>query len=520
MQDKIETDREAIEIALFADLHSEEEIIELLDRGFEWYNDDADALAADVDYFFRQSRDPEARTGPVEGDPPITNPARVVAISATTASAIRQHPKVENAPVEKIQLIQHVRKYHRVLLLDILTEMGKETIAELYHELYKAEVDHERPRPLIGISGMEARPDEHPEFDWFIKIPLAAANEICQARFHNGNWGGEYDPETNEVVGEPNYHIDNNCIYVPEEHGTALLSNRQKEAFERIAEVAWTSVPQKQYQYVYNQAEIVKDRIEELIRHGEQEDLWTDWDPQQNLLRLVRNAAKEVEDLDATEFHQAEEYYEAVKEYDADGFGEGQAKRNIKSVMSLAKKLGKIADSSEYPAVEIQRYDRGPADYSIGRGSGNYKQITVDELDDIFELPCFQNMIDALKLDNGGPVRKDLFNFVRMVYWLEGYHELDGSQREDAVVDDIHDLFESKWDWYDEETTDYQARYELRHGEIDGEAPLPMNCDNHDMQRHCIGKSFCPYNIYQSLPFPESMYDQLDDSDSTGRYRA
>jgi hypothetical protein len=107
-----------------------------------------------------------------------------------------------------------------------------------------------------------------------------------------------------------------------------------------------------------------------------------------------------------------------------------------------------------------------------------------------------------------------------MVYWLEGYHELDESQREDAVVDDIHDLFESKWDWYDEETTDYQARYELRHGEIDGEAPLPMNCDNHDMQRHCIGKSFCPYDIYQSLPFPEAMFDQLDDSDSTAQYQA
>jgi len=103
--------------------------------------------------------------------------------------------------------------------------------------------------------------------------------------------------------------------------------------------------------------------------------------------------------------------------------------------------------------------------------------------------------------------------------WTSG-RELIESQREDAVVDDIHDLFENKWDWYDEETTDCQARYELRHGEIDGEAPLPMNCDNHDMQRHCIGKSFCAYNIYQSLPFPESMYDQLDDSDGTGQYQA
>ncbi|EMA19056.1 primase-associated protein [Haloarcula marismortui] len=519
MHEQIETDREAIEVALFADIHSEKEILQLLDRGFNWYNDDADKLAADVDYFFRQSQDPDNRTKDPEGDPPISNPARVVAISATTASAIRQHPKLENAPAEKIELIQHVRKYHTVLLLDIVVEMGPQTVAEIYDKVYKAEIDHERPRPMSGASGFRVRPDEHPEFDKFIEIPLAAANEICQARFHNGMWGGEYDPETNEVVGEPNYHIDNNCIYVPEEHGATLLSTRQKEVFEQIAEIAWTSVPQKQYQYVYNQVDRIKDRIEDLIRHGEQENLWTDWDPQQNLLRLVRNAAKEADDLDATEFHQAEDYHEAVKEYDADGFGEGQAKRKISSVRSLANSLVEIARSDEYRGVEYRTYDdRRNSEYSVGRGSGNYAQITVDDLDDIFELPCFQNMIDALKLDNGGPVRKDLFNFVRMVYWLEGYHELDGSQREDAVVDDIHDLFKNKWDWYDEETTDYQARYELRHGEIDGEAPLPMNCDNPDMQRHCIGKSFCPYNIYQSLPFPESMYDQLDDSDGVSQY--
>jgi len=39
-------------------------------------------------------------------------------------------------------------------------------------------------------------------------------------------------------------------------------------------------------------------------------------------------------------------------------------------------------------------------------------------------------------------------------------------QREDAVVDDIHELFENKWDWYDKETTDYQDRYESRHGAL------------------------------------------------------
>ncbi|EMA31464.1 hypothetical protein C444_08170 [Haloarcula japonica DSM 6131] len=46
-----------------------------------------------------------------------------------------------------------------------------------------------------------------------------------------------------------------------------------------------------------------------------------------------------------------------------------------------------------------------------------------------------------------------------------------------------------------------------------------MHCNNLDMQSHCIGKSFGPYNSYQSLSFLKAMYNQFDDSDSTGQYR-
>jgi hypothetical protein len=123
-------------------------------------------------------------------------------------------------------------------------------------------------------------------------------------------------------------------------------------------------------------------------------------------------------------------------------------------------------------------------------------------------------MAEALKLENSGPVRKDLYNFVRMVFWLKGYQELPEREREDAVVEDIHDLFEQMWDWYDPATTEYQARYEIREGEIEGDIPLPMHCDNPDMERHCIGRELCPYSIYGSLPFPDEMYDQLPDDDN------
>jgi len=43
-----------------------------------------------------------------------------------------------------------------------------------------------------------------------------------------------------------------------------------------------------------------------------------------------------------------------------------------------------------------------------------------------------------------------------------------------------------------------------------------MNCDNDDMQRYCIGQEQCPYSIWGSLPFPDEMYDQLDEAGFTG----
>ena len=109
------------------------------------------------------------------------------------------------------------------------------------------------------------------------------------------------------------------------------------------------------------------------------------------------------------------------------------------------------------------------------------------------------------RLQEKKPVRKDLFNLVRMAWWLPQYR--DASTEE--FISDVKDLF-SRWPWYDDEVTEYQIRYELDN-DIGGEIPLPMTCANDDMQRYCIGRDQCPYSIYGSLPFPDEMYEQLDD---------
>ncbi len=80
----------------------------------------------------------------------------------------------------------------------------------------------------------------------------------------------------------------------------------------------------------------------------------------------------------------------------------------------------------------------------------------------------------------------------------------------DKVVEDLKELF-SRYDWYDEEVTEEQVRYEFRRGERPGnERYLPMGCNNDDMRRWCIGRDECQYSIYGSLPFVDPMYDKLD----------
>ncbi|RLM94331.1 primase-associated protein [Haloarcula sp. Atlit-7R] len=517
---QVDSYKKAWEVLAFADEHSNSELKQVLDRGFKEYAEGGgeEDLIEDVDTICEWAFNPTIRTKRFD-EPKLKVPGVLAVLSTLASCAIRKHEYLENAPPEKIQLIQHVQYMHTNLLMTMMGQFDPDWFLHIGDRLYEKELDQARPHPACGATAIVLHEDADPEFDKFFEIPMVAATERCKARFHGGSWGGRYGPEDNEAVGETHYHIRDNNIYVPIEHAEALLWERQSNAFEALIEFGWEAIDHDEIQTIFNESKNIQPEIEDLLKHGDKDQLWTDWDPQENLLRLVRNAANQVDDLDPTEYNKARVYYDAIEDYGANGFGESSAKERIKSVRSLANSLATIADSADYKQVDVRRYDdRRNSEYAVG-SNGSGKQITLDSLDDIFELPCFKNMVEALKLENSGPVRKDLYNFVRMVYWLEGYHNLPEQQREDAVVDDIHDLFESKWDWYDRETTDYQARYELRNGDINGNTPFPMHCDNPDMQSHCIGKHACPYSIYGSLPFPQEMYDQLEDNERGGQQR-
>jgi len=520
---RIDSEEEALKVTAYAKDYSGGDIRNLVHRGFDIYREGqteeeaARDLLNDIDYFFQQAMDADVRNNYIE-DPPVSRPSVLAVLSMVTANAVQKHPDLENVPLSKIQLVEYLRAYHTNLLLGNIRQASGETKAEIADQLYREEMNHKRPRPATGISGLRHRPDEHEKFEWFFEIPLVAAGELCEARMVDGHWGGGYDPDANTALGEPNCHIDNNCVYVPMSHTFWYLAQLQEDIFEHLVTVGSEYVKDSEIQWALNNSEVIKPTIDDISEHGDMGELWTDWDPQKNLLRLVRNATGNEPDLDPTEYNLAEDYYDAIQNYEVNKFGEKSAKQGIDSVRSLASKLTSLSNSDQFSVVDHRTYTgHRNSEYTVGKSSGNYREVTLDTLEDIFELPCFQNMVDDLKLENSGPVRKQLFNFVRMVYWLQGYHDLPEQQREDAVVEDIHELFENKWDWYDRETTDYQARYELRNGEINGNVPVPMGCDNKDMEHHCIGRRACPYSIYQSLPFPQDLYDYLDELSEYGR---
>ena len=79
------------------------------------------------------------------------------------------------------------------------------------------------------------------------------------------------------------------------------------------------------------------------------------------------------------------------------------------------------------------------------------------------------------------------------------------SLQNDFNLADIKAAF-SEYPWYDEDTTDYQVRYEMN------QDAQPVSCtnENEKFTQFCIGRENCDYSIYASLPLKQSVYDTLD----------
>uniref|UniRef100_UPI0005B1ED31 primase-associated protein n=1 Tax=Haloferax sp. ATB1 TaxID=1508454 RepID=UPI0005B1ED31 len=272
-----------------------------------------------------------------------------------------------------------------------------------------------------------------------------------------------------------------------------------RRAFKKLLRVQEENLSEDQLTWLTTNESAITERIDRFIETGHHERIWRDWNPGERTIRVIRDAIRDAPDevVSLGEFHSAKELFEVVESYDP----EAGWKRDVCNRISSPRSLGNLlASQRDHRSLTIREHGN-TNHYRIQESSRGVQPLTVESIEDLFELPCMANM--AERLHEKKPVRKDLYNFARMVMWLPQYQDSDL----ETIVTDLKDVF-SRWPWYDEQVTDYQIRYEFSNT-IGGDTPLPMNCDNDDMQRYCIGQEQCPYSIWGSLPFPDEMYDQL-----------
>jgi DNA primase large subunit len=156
----------------------------------------------------------------------------------------------------------------------------------------------------------------------------------------------------------------------------------------------------------------------------------------------------------------------------------------------MSKFLSHNVDSK---AVEKRSTGRA-TEYSIQAVSASgFKQIEVTDHTDLRELPCISNLHEHLQ--KGKPTHYPLFSYARLLLSLQN----------DFSLTDLKAAF-SEYPWYDEETTEYQVRYEMNRDF----QPVSCNNENEKFTQYCIGRENCDYSIYASLPFKQEVYDSLD----------
>lgn len=484
-------ERTAYRIAALPPEYQDTQITELFTRGYDRYRVDgeyqADDLLDDVEQFGTAAFKSRVRTSALD-DPFVDEPATLAVLATLSAICVKSHSMFEDTPPRRIQPLYDIRELYVNNLASLLREYADPTLyQEIAELLYGKEDSEDGPHPGRVCTAIT----EKPEFGGglYLEIPMAAASRKCLVRATSTETGSN-------TQGEILTRIANNHLYVPVGDFDRKYRSYAEQAFKKLLRVQENEITEEQRTWLTTNESAISEQLERFQHAGHTERLWRDWQPGQRLIRVVRAAVRHATDEHAEtgEYHTAEELYNALESYDTDSNWEQTVIDSISSPSSLAKSL---TDNESHPAVTVDR-DGTVNRYRIGYASRSSQRLDIETIDDVFQLPCLAAMESRLHEEK--PVRKDLYSFVRLVMWLPHYH----NRSLDAILADLKDIF-SRWPWYDEEITEYQIRYEFSNT-IDGDPPLPMNCDNDDLQRYCIGQDQCPYSIWGSLPFPEQMY--------------
>lgn len=446
---------------------------------------------------------------------PLETPGQLALLSTYSAIIVKQHgqfePELTTGNEKAIQLLHDVREYYTVRLVDLIEISGmfEEMIQEIGEVLYQKDVsDVEFHHPGRVVADVRV-PDGCERYH--LEIPMVAASQRC---LHYD--GDDRIPENLDVF------FRNNHVYVPvmyiDEHweeylkqGFKHLLQVQEEQELSDNEILWLA---------QNESRITK----KINRYRESSDfgrLYTTEGSDWNKIQFLRSALEESDEItpEPETYFTANQILSAVTDYDAEYSNE----RRQKQQLDTEQKIGSFLGGVDHPLVVVEEtHRRKPNHYWIQQYTGPTPISIVDsdnlgdhDLEQIFQLPCMANMDEHLSENE--PVRKDLWNFVRMLMWLPPYYEHKDAEKNEILIDklvsDVHDLFD-RWDWYNPEITEEQTRYEYQRGERPGnDRYLPMSCNNDDMREYCIGRDKCEFSIYGSLPFVDAMYAKLDEED-------
>ena len=465
---------------------------QLFERGYQrWTVNDTqqtEKMLAGIERFTCDAFAPSTREEAAER-PYIDDIGMLAVLTTLGAVCIMDHPKLEDTPSRHLALLDDLRELYVNNIASLIREYDDFALhQEIAETLYAKDSGEDGPHPGRVCTDITKRP----EFGegYYLEIPLVAASRKCLARAD----------QNDDQQGDIQTHVADNHLYVPVSDFMAKYRVYAEDAFQRLLAAQEEALTPEQRSWLTANESAITERIDRFFAAGQTHRIWENWSRQKQQLRTIINAVQAADDDVAYlgQTHTARELYDALAAYEPERTWEQRVSDSITTPRSLGTIL---STNRDHPSVTVEnaRLNR----YTLTQYSDGAQPIHVDELEDLLELPCMQAMDE--RLQEKKPVRKDLFNLVRMAWWLPQYR--DASTEE--FISDVKDLF-SRWPWYDEATTEYQIRYELSN-DIGGEIPLPMNCANDDMQRYCIGRDQCPYSIYGSLPFPEEMYDQLDD---------
>jgi hypothetical protein len=501
----IDDHRDALHRAAFPGEHSQLELQYLFDHGYTAFHTadgdvDADGLANAVEQFALEAfepGDPRDRDGSF-----VEDPAVLATITSLATVCVTDHPALADTSTDHLQLVADLRSLYAATIQDLVVDAGDDLVQELAEVIYAKDPGEQGPHLGRVCTGV-VRDPEFLDEGTFVEIPMPAASPECIVRVTDARLGGTYNASDGTVEGELATRVWNNNVYVPVEDCRRKHWERLKRGFGALVDAQNASLDEDQREWIRNRADGVGERIDRFLQSGQEGRVWKGWDGDGQLVRLVASALH-ASDVDVDGIYPAEVFYEALQRYEPSAGWETSLCQRISSPSTLEARLVDV-DSDRLEVVE----NGSRRLFGIRSRSGGH-ELVVEAIEDLFELPCLGKMDD--RLQEHGPVRKDLFNFVRMVLWLPEYE----SASVDEVVRHLQAVF-GRWPWHDPTETEYQIKYEFGNT-ISGETPLPMNCDNDDMQRYCIGQDECPYSIWGSVPFTDSMYEAVNDDSTTARY--